>query len=67
MLAVFYEGNRVDREMDLDMYYMLDLYRDAKTKLRGNGFEVPELLGLCLVLPQLVVEGSCPEVLKRTG
>ncbi|KAJ8446115.1 hypothetical protein Cgig2_000912 [Carnegiea gigantea] len=28
--------------MDLDIYQMLDMYRDAKAKLKENGFQVPE-------------------------
>ena len=60
MLAVFFEGNRVNIEMDLDMYQILDMYRDAKAKIRENGFEGLKMLGLCLVLSQFVVEGSYP-------
>ena len=58
MFVVLYEDNRVDIEMDLGMYQMLDLYKHAKAKLRENGFECLNILGLCLIIPQLVVEGS---------
>ncbi|KAJ8422526.1 hypothetical protein Cgig2_002555 [Carnegiea gigantea] len=35
VLAAVYEGNRVDKEIDLDMYQMLDLCMDAKAKLQN--------------------------------
>jgi len=50
VLAVFSKANRVNIEMDLDMYQILDMYRDAKAKLKCLN-----VLGLCLVLSQLVL------------
>ena len=58
MLLVFYEGNRVDIEIDLRMCQMLVLYRDAKLSSGKMGLKCLNMLGLYLVLPQLVVEGS---------
>jgi len=51
LLVVFYEGDKVEIGMDLDMYQMLDLCRDAKAKLRKKEFEVPEYAGFIFSPP----------------
>lgn len=60
VFAVCYEGNRVDIEMDLDMYQMLDLHRDAKDKLRENGLEVPEYAGFMCSPPPIGCRRKLP-------
>ena len=42
MLSVCFEGHRVFiKNVDLDMYQMLDLHRDAKRTFEEAGVEVP--------------------------
>ena len=60
MLAVFYEGNRVDIEMDLDMYQISDLYIDAKAKLRENGLEALEYAGFMFSPPLIGCRKKLP-------
>ena len=52
MLSVCFEGHRVFiKNVDFDMYQMLDLHRDAKRKFQQAGIEVSQYFGFMFYGP----------------
>ncbi|KAJ8452673.1 hypothetical protein Cgig2_005009 [Carnegiea gigantea] len=52
VLSVCFEGHRIFiKNIDLDMYQMLDLHRDAKRKFQQAGIEVPQYFGFMFCGP----------------